>query len=82
MAENVIKASAPVPGKQSLEDAYAEPDNFLEIDVQNAQTHGFGGKRYTDYEVRLKVGQRRCDLALYHPSQTNLAIRPTCLYLN
>ena len=55
MADSVIRASAPVPGKQSLEDAYAEPDNFLEIDVLNPQTNGFGSKRYTDYEVRVKV---------------------------
>ena len=43
------------PKKQTLDDAYAPPANFLEIDVTNAQTHGVGKKRYTDYEVRMKV---------------------------
>jgi hypothetical protein len=42
--------------KQTLDDAYAAPANFLEIDVINPITHGIGNKRYTDYEVRMKVG--------------------------
>ncbi len=41
--------------KQSIKDAYEVPDNFLEIDVCNPQTHGVGKKRYSDYEVRMKV---------------------------
>ena len=41
--------------KQTLDDAYAAPANFLEIDVINPITHGVGNKRYTDYECRLKV---------------------------
>ena len=41
--------------KQTLDDAYAVPANFLEIDVINPITHGVANKRYTDYEVRLKV---------------------------
>lgn len=41
--------------RQTLDDAYAAPANFLEIDVINAETHGVGKKRYTDYEVRLRV---------------------------
>ena len=32
--------------KQTLDDAYAAPANFLEIDVINPITHGIGGKRY------------------------------------
>lgn len=43
------------PKPQSISEAYAVPANFLEIDVCNAQTHGVGKKRYTDYEVRMKV---------------------------
>ena len=43
------------PKKQTLDDAYAPPANFLEIDVINSQTHGIGKKRYTDYEVRMRV---------------------------
>ena len=41
--------------KQTLDDAYAEPANFLEIDVCNPQTHGVARNRFTDYEVRMRV---------------------------
>lgn len=44
--------------KQTLDDAYAAPANFLEIDVINPITHGVGKKRYTDYEVRMRVSTR------------------------
>lgn len=43
------------PKKQTLEDAYSPPANFLEIDVLDPQTHGVAKKRYTDYEVRMRV---------------------------
>lgn len=37
-------------------DAYAVPANFLEIDVVNPMTTLTAGKkRYTDYEVRMRV---------------------------
>ena len=48
--------------KQTLDDAYAAPANFLEIDVINPITHGIGNKRYTDYEVRMKVNISLCNL--------------------
>eukprot|EP00123_Amoebidium_parasiticum_P000970 comp11931_c0_seq1/m.6596 comp11931_c0_seq1/g.6596 ORF comp11931_c0_seq1/g.6596 comp11931_c0_seq1/m.6596 type:complete len:160 (-) comp11931_c0_seq1:256-735(-) len=41
--------------RQSVEDSYAEPANFLEIDVVNPQTYGEGRNRYTDYEVRMRT---------------------------
>ena len=41
--------------RQTLDDAYAAPANFLEIDVASPQTHGIGNKRFTDYEVRMRV---------------------------
>lgn len=41
--------------KQTLDDAYAAPANFLEIDVVNPITHGIARARYTDYEVRMKT---------------------------
>ncbi|XP_073982368.1 sorting nexin 3 isoform X2 [Rhodnius prolixus] len=41
--------------KQTLDDAYAAPANFLEIDVVNPVTHGVAKKRYTDYEVRMRT---------------------------
>ncbi|XP_028415313.1 sorting nexin-3-like [Dendronephthya gigantea] len=42
------------PPKQTLDDAYAAPANFLEVDVVTPETHGVGKKRYTDYEVRMR----------------------------
>jgi len=41
--------------KQTLDDAYAEPMNFLEIDVCDPITHGINRTRYTDYEIRLRT---------------------------
>lgn len=41
--------------KQTLDDAYAAPANFLEIDVVSPITHGVAGARYTDYEVRMRT---------------------------
>ncbi|ELU14303.1 hypothetical protein CAPTEDRAFT_164848 [Capitella teleta] len=49
-------ATLRIPSKQqTLDDAYAVPANFLEIDVVNPETHGVGKKRYTDYEVRMRT---------------------------
>lgn len=45
--------------KQTLDDAYAAPANFLEIDVVNPVTMGVGKKRFTDYEVRMRVSGGR-----------------------
>jgi len=43
--------------RQDLSDAYSLPANFLEIEVINPETHGVGWRqRYTDYEIKLKVG--------------------------
>lgn len=44
-----------VPKRQTLDEAYAPPANFLEIEVVNPITHGVGKTRYTDYEIRLRV---------------------------
>ncbi|KAL1488022.1 hypothetical protein ABEB36_015396 [Hypothenemus hampei] len=42
--------------KQTLDDAYAAPANFLEIDVVNpVTTIGVGKKRFTDYEVKMRT---------------------------
>ncbi|ORY05002.1 sorting nexin-3 [Basidiobolus meristosporus CBS 931.73] len=41
----------PSISEQSLDDIYGVPENFLEIEVRNPQTHGFGRKMYTDYEI-------------------------------
>ena len=34
---------------------YAPPENYLEVEVGNAQTHGTGRKMYTDYQIITKV---------------------------
>ena len=44
------------PRSQTLDEAYAPPANFLEIEVTNPITHGVGKTRYTDYEIRMRVG--------------------------
>ncbi|CAO3690671.1 unnamed protein product [Rhizopus stolonifer] len=36
---------------QTVEERYGIPENFLEIEVKNPQTHDFGRKMYTDYEI-------------------------------
>ncbi|VDN21931.1 unnamed protein product [Gongylonema pulchrum] len=43
------------PKRQTLDEAYAPPANFLEIEVINPITHGVGKTRYTDYEIRLRT---------------------------
>lgn len=56
MAATSAQATARIqPKKQTLDDAYAPPANFLEIDVVNPETHGVGKKKYTDYEVRMRT---------------------------
>ena len=59
---NVVVAAPPQDAtrrlqtkKQTLDDAYAVPANFLEIDVCNPITHGVARNRYTDYEIRMRV---------------------------
>lgn len=60
--------------KQTLDDAYAAPANFLEIDVINPITHGVGKKRYTDYEVRMRVSTHtRIHLLIYMPWYVHFA---------
>ncbi|KAI5846331.1 Phox homologous domain-containing protein [Morchella snyderi] len=42
-----IQSSRP----QSFDEIYGPPENILEIEVKDPQTHGFGRSMYTDYEV-------------------------------
>lgn len=57
--------------KQTLDDAYAAPANFLEIDVVNpVTTIGVGKKRYTDYEVKMRVSS----IPLIHPPNCYRAV--------
>lgn len=51
--------------KQTLNDAYAAPANFLEIDVINPVTHGAARTKYTDYEVQMRVGRHAHQLVVY-----------------
>ena len=55
MATGASATSRIPPRKQTLDDAYAPPANFLEIDLVNPETHGIGNKRYTDYELKMRV---------------------------
>ncbi|KAG8757678.1 Sorting nexin-3 [Ceratobasidium sp. 423] len=41
--------------EQTIEEMYSVPESFLEIEVRNPQTHGFGRKMYTDYEIMCKA---------------------------
>jgi len=47
--------SMPSGRQQTIEEMYSVPESFLEIEVKNPQTHGFGRKMYTDYEVVCKT---------------------------
>ncbi|KRZ84288.1 Sorting nexin-12 [Trichinella sp. T8] len=54
---NNISSTLRLPTKrQTLDEAYAPPANFLEIEVCNPITHGVGKNRYTDYDIRMKAG--------------------------
>lgn len=69
--------------KQTLDDAYAVPANFLEIDVKNPKTTELPGKkRYTEYEVNMRVSGRpvnQCSAALSHLfTSFSLPSRPIC----
>ncbi|KRX14377.1 Sorting nexin-12 [Trichinella nelsoni] len=53
---NNISSTLRLPTKrQTLDEAYAPPANFLEIEVCNPITHGVGKNRYTDYDIRMKA---------------------------
>uniref|UniRef100_A0A914WIU3 Sorting nexin-3 n=1 Tax=Plectus sambesii TaxID=2011161 RepID=A0A914WIU3_9BILA len=43
------------PKRQTLDEAYAPPANFLEIEITNPITHGVAKTRYTDYEIRMRT---------------------------
>lgn len=64
------------PKKQTLEDAYSPPANFLEIDITDPQTHGLPKSkgRYTDYAVKMKV--------LYKPYPEVFSNHRSKLYLH
>lgn len=61
------------PKKQTLDDAYAPPANFLEIDIVHPETHGVGKKRYTDYEIRMKVSRQTGRKTGLRPSSLSLS---------
>lgn len=37
--------------QQTFDEIYGVPENFLEIEVRNPQTHGYSRKMFTDYEI-------------------------------
>lgn len=62
MADDMTKRLA--PKKQTLEDAYSPPANFLEIDVTDPLTHGVAKTQYTDYEVHMRVSLTRLPIVV------------------
>ncbi|RKP31655.1 putative golgi membrane protein-sorting protein [Metschnikowia bicuspidata] len=50
----VSEVLLPKKKQQSFHDIYGEPENFLEIEVRNPQTH-FGREQYTDYEILCRT---------------------------
>lgn len=53
--------------RETPEDMYGVPENFLEVEVRNARTHGHGRKQFTDYEVITRV-RCLCDYPYCHPT--------------
>ncbi|PSS06538.1 hypothetical protein PHLCEN_2v3668 [Hermanssonia centrifuga] len=55
-ARSSVFEDARITGReQTIEEMYSVPESFLEIEVRNPQTHGFGRKMYTDYEIVCKT---------------------------
>ncbi|XP_063714424.1 sorting nexin-12-like [Symsagittifera roscoffensis] len=51
-----MNATGRLPSRhQTVDEAFCPPENFLEVDVVNPETHGIGAKRYTDYEVKVRT---------------------------
>ncbi|RLV93937.1 Sorting nexin-3 [Spathaspora sp. JA1] len=48
---DVINTSPPKRQTQTFNEIYGEPENFLEIEVRNPITHGYGSNLFTDYEI-------------------------------
>jgi sorting nexin-3/12 len=48
---DVIDTSSSKHKQQSFSEIYGEPENFLEIEVKNPQTHQIRGEVFTDYEI-------------------------------
>lgn len=55
MMANAVATQRIQPKRQTLDEAYAPPANFLEIEIVSPITHGVGKNRYTDYEIRLRT---------------------------
>eukprot|EP00049_Salpingoeca_infusionum_P017971 m.355222 g.355222 ORF g.355222 m.355222 type:complete len:161 (+) comp17198_c0_seq1:261-743(+) len=49
----MAEVSTPPVQTQSLVDAYAEPEDNLELEVCDPKTQEIGGKKFTDYEIKL-----------------------------
>ena len=47
--------------QQTFDEIYGVPENFLEIEVRNPQTHGYSRKMYTDYEIICRTNIPRLD---------------------
>lgn len=47
-----------------LSDAYAFPETYLEVSVQDPQIHESSGQKYVDYEVTCIVQEYRLRLSI------------------
>jgi len=54
-ARSAFDSSRLAGREQTLEEMYSVPESFLEIEVRNPQTHGYGRKMFTDYEILCKT---------------------------
>eukprot|EP00090_Calanus_glacialis_P035930 TRINITY_DN61277_c0_g1_i1.p1 TRINITY_DN61277_c0_g1~~TRINITY_DN61277_c0_g1_i1.p1 ORF type:complete len:162 (+),score=32.20 TRINITY_DN61277_c0_g1_i1:129-614(+) len=44
-----------VPQRQTLDEAYSPPANYLEISLADSQTHGEGRARFTDFKLEMRT---------------------------
>ena len=49
--------------KVSSEDRFDPPSNFLHIEILNPEIRGFGHRRFTDYEIRVRVSEENTILS-------------------
>ena len=80
-----MNATGRLPSRhQTVDEAFCPPENFLEVDVVNPETHGIGAKRYTDYEVKVRVSALFLVSNFCRTKRLNEDIfyRPACQFSN
>lgn len=56
--------------KQTFDELYGEPENYLEIEVVAPLTHGYGSSMYTDYEIVC-----RTNIPIFYKKKSNVRRR-------